>query len=86
MEAACDDPLERLNKEFKRRTHVVGIFPNDAATLRLVGSQLLAQQEEWQLERCRFFCEATMANNPEPKDPLELNDGDPAQQVETTIS
>ena len=41
MEAACDDPLERLNKEFKRRNNVVGIFPNDAATLRLVGSQLL---------------------------------------------
>ncbi|WP_255510532.1 IS256 family transposase [Cyanobium sp. LEGE 06143] len=61
------NPLERLNKEIKRRTNVVGIFPNDAAITRLVGSQLLEQQEEWQLERRRFFSEATMAKIPEPK-------------------
>ena len=39
-------PLERLIKEIKRRTNVVGIFPNDAAITRLVGSQLLEQKEE----------------------------------------
>ena len=61
------NPLERLNKEIKRRTNVVGIFPNDAAIVRLVGSQLLEQQEEWQLERRRFFSEATMAKIPEPR-------------------
>ena len=44
------NPLERLNKEIKRRTNVVGIIPNDAAIVRLGGSQLLEQQEKWQLE------------------------------------
>ena len=79
------NPLERLNKEIKRRTNVVGIFPNDAAIVRLVGSQLLEQQEEWQLERRRFFSEATMAKIPEPEEPLELTDADPtAQPVAST--
>ena len=72
------NPLGRLNKEIKRRTNVVGIFPNDAIT-RLVGSQLLEQQEEWQLERRRFFSEATMAKIPEPEEALELADADPGQ-------
>jgi putative transposase len=70
------NPLERLNKEIKRRTNVVGIFPNDPAIVRLVGSQLLEQQEEWQLERRRFFSEATMARIPEPEEALELTDAD----------
>ena len=74
------NPLERLNKEIKRRTNVVGIFPNDAAIIRLVGSQLLEQQEEWQLERRRFFSEATMAKIPEPEETLELMNGDQAEQ------
>ena len=74
------NPLERLNKEIKRRTNAVGIFPNDAAIVRLVGSQLLEQQEEWQLERRRFFSEATMAKIPEPEEPLELTDADPTAQ------
>lgn len=43
---------------------MVGIVPNDAAIVRLVGSQLLEQQEEWQLERRRFFSEATKAKSP----------------------
>jgi putative transposase len=70
----------------KRRTNVVGIFPNDAAIVRLVGSQLLEQQEEWQLERRRFFSEATMAKIPQPEELLELTDRDPAQQAATSIS
>jgi putative transposase len=41
------NPLERLNKKIKRRTNVVGIFPNDAGITRLVGSQLLRQHKEW---------------------------------------
>ena len=80
------NPLERLNKEIKRRTNVGGIFPNDAAITRLVGSQLLEQQEEWQLERRRFFSEATMAMIPEPEQPLELMGGDQAEQTAAAIS
>jgi putative transposase len=80
------NPLERLNKEIKRRTNVVGIFPNDAAITRLVGSQLLEQQEEWQLERRRFFSEATMAKIPEPEEALELTDADPTAQPAVSTS
>lgn len=75
------NPLERLNKEIKRRTRVVGIFPNDAAIIRLVGAMLLEQQEEWQLERRSFFSEATMAKIPETEEPLELPDGDPSESA-----
>jgi hypothetical protein len=60
---------------------LVGIFPNDVAIVRLVGSQLLEQQEEWQLERRRFFSEATMANIPEPEEPLGFSETDPAVAV-----
>lgn len=52
------NPLERLNAEIKRRTNVVGIFPNDAAITRLVGAMMLEQNDEWALNRRYMQLEA----------------------------
>jgi transposase-like protein len=71
-----NNPLERLNKEIKRRANVVGIFPNDAAVIRLVGAVLADQHDEWAVAR-RYLSESSMST-------LVVCHTDDAQPVELT--
>ena len=74
------NPLERVNKEIKRRTNVVGIFPNEAGVLRLAGSVLIEVHDEWQVTDRRYLSEASMAKIYE----IDNDDGNANKEVGNT--
>lgn len=67
------NPLERLNREIKRRTEVVGVFPNEASVVRLVGAVLMERADEWEVERRPFSLESMRKlTAPDPEAVLQL--------------
>ena len=64
------NPIERLNKEVKRRADVVGIFPNEASIMRLIGAVLFEANDEWQTSSRYMMVEAFAQIDKEEIDPI----------------
>jgi putative transposase len=80
------NPLERLNKEVKRRTDVVGILPDDASLLRLSSCVLIEAHDEWQISDRRYLSEASMAQlSPPPPTAIEPRRGTPTEVIDKNM-
>ncbi len=75
------NPIERLHKEIKRRTNVVGIFPNDAALMRLVTAVIAETHDEWQVCDRRYLSEGSMNKLYDQPDPPALLEELPAAKI-----
>jgi transposase-like protein len=75
------NPLERVNKEIKRRTDVVGIFPNEAAVTRLAGAVLLEVHDEWAIAERRYLSEGSMARLDPTRDDQQTEEVERAKTV-----
>ena len=78
------NPLERLNKEVKRRTDVVGIFPNPAALLRLAACVLIESHDEWQVTDRRYLSESSMAQLTPPA-PTTITAATDKEAIDDTV-
>jgi len=76
------NPIERINKEIKRRSRVVGIFPNEASAIRLVGAILADLHDEWQATDRRYLSEDSMAKLRPPTATITTAELTPATNTE----